>query len=184
MVYVVFYEISYTLLTLLSLCTTPLAIWLHDHLYPRGCLYWDGWCYYTEDYQGSQSFSYVKRTSYSDWRNISLYGWLQETERLAADPAPGISAYPHEDNLRYFDVVIEGPNGSPFESALHDGLSCERAVLIFPVIQRASSSWSYSFLRNIPWHLRKCVFWPRYTIPISVSGWFHRSCPWIMSLYR
>lgn len=40
---------------------------------------------------------------------------LQETERLVADSPPGISAVPHEDNLRYFDVVIEGPNESPFE---------------------------------------------------------------------
>ncbi|KAG8817738.1 Ubiquitin-conjugating enzyme 13, partial [Serendipita sp. 399] len=39
----------------------------------------------------------------------------QETERLIADPAPGISAVPHEDNLRYFDVKIDGPGGSPFE---------------------------------------------------------------------
>lgn len=42
----------------------------------------------------------------------------QETERLVADPAPGISATPHDDNLRYFDVVIEGPGGSPFASEL------------------------------------------------------------------
>lgn len=41
---------------------------------------------------------------------------LQETERLVADPAPGIAALPHDDNLRYFDVTIEGPGGSPFES--------------------------------------------------------------------
>ena len=41
----------------------------------------------------------------------------QETERLVADPAPGISAAPHEDNLRYFDVTIQGPDGSPFQSA-------------------------------------------------------------------
>ncbi len=34
-----------------------------------------------------------------------------------ADPAPGISAAPHEDNLRYFDVTIQGPDGSPFQSA-------------------------------------------------------------------
>lgn len=39
----------------------------------------------------------------------------QETERLLADPAPGISATPHEDNLRYFDVIIAGPTQSPFE---------------------------------------------------------------------
>lgn len=34
-----------------------------------------------------------------------------------ADPAPGIVAYPHEDNLRYFDVVMSGPAQSPFEGA-------------------------------------------------------------------
>ncbi|KAF8586791.1 ubiquitin-conjugating enzyme [Ramaria rubella] len=39
----------------------------------------------------------------------------KETERLMADPAPGISAVPHDDNLRYFDVAITGPEGSPFE---------------------------------------------------------------------
>lgn len=33
-----------------------------------------------------------------------------------ADPAPGISASPHDDNLRYFDVTIQGPDGSPFQS--------------------------------------------------------------------
>ncbi|KAG8977459.1 Ubiquitin-conjugating enzyme 13 [Tulasnella sp. 427] len=43
---------------------------------------------------------------------------LKETERLIADPAPGISAVPHEDNLRYFDVAIVGPEGSPFERGL------------------------------------------------------------------
>ncbi|KAF8906715.1 ubiquitin-conjugating enzyme [Mucidula mucida] len=40
----------------------------------------------------------------------------KETERLVADPAPGITASPHEDNLRYFDVTIQGPDGSPFAS--------------------------------------------------------------------
>ena len=32
-----------------------------------------------------------------------------------ADPAPGIRAVPHDDNLRYFDVVMSGPSQSPFE---------------------------------------------------------------------
>lgn len=41
---------------------------------------------------------------------------IQETERLVADPAPGITATPHDDNLRYFDVTIQGPDGSPFQS--------------------------------------------------------------------
>lgn len=40
---------------------------------------------------------------------------FKETERLIAEPAPGISATPHDDNLRYFDVIIAGPGQSPFE---------------------------------------------------------------------
>jgi hypothetical protein len=40
---------------------------------------------------------------------------LQETERLVADSPPGISAIPHDDNLRYFDVIIDGPSDSAFE---------------------------------------------------------------------
>ncbi|GAA5979617.1 hypothetical protein JCM11641_007888 [Rhodosporidiobolus odoratus] len=40
---------------------------------------------------------------------------IKETQRLVADSPPGISATPHEDNLRYFDVVISGPDSSPFE---------------------------------------------------------------------
>jgi len=35
-----------------------------------------------------------------------------------AEPAPGISATPHEDNLRYFDVIMAGPSQSPFEGTL------------------------------------------------------------------
>ena len=31
---------------------------------------------------------------------------------------PGISAVPHEDNLRYFDVKIHGPSQSPYECKL------------------------------------------------------------------
>jgi ubiquitin-conjugating enzyme E2 N len=62
---------------------------------------------------------------------------VKETERLMAEPyacsrqgsslcdslltlfltyrVPGISAVPHEDNLRYFDVEIHGPSQSPYE---------------------------------------------------------------------
>ncbi|KAJ3102283.1 Ubiquitin-conjugating enzyme 13 [Phlyctochytrium planicorne] len=43
---------------------------------------------------------------------------IKETERLLAEPAPGISAKPHEDNIRYFDVVIAGPGQSPFEGGV------------------------------------------------------------------
>ncbi|GHJ87692.1 hypothetical protein NliqN6_4094 [Naganishia liquefaciens] len=43
---------------------------------------------------------------------------LKETERLVADSPPGISAVPHEDNLRYFDVKINGPGGSAYEGGV------------------------------------------------------------------
>ncbi|KAI8902139.1 putative ubiquitin conjugating enzyme [Globomyces pollinis-pini] len=43
---------------------------------------------------------------------------IKETERLLADPAPGITATPHEDNLRYFNVIIEGPSSTPFANGI------------------------------------------------------------------
>jgi ubiquitin-conjugating enzyme E2 N len=43
---------------------------------------------------------------------------IKETERLMAEPVPGISAVPHEDNLRYFDVSIHGPSQSPYEGGI------------------------------------------------------------------
>uniref|UniRef100_A0A667YYN7 UBC core domain-containing protein n=1 Tax=Myripristis murdjan TaxID=586833 RepID=A0A667YYN7_9TELE len=38
-----------------------------------------------------------------------------ETQRLVAEPVPGIRAEPDEANARYFHVVIAGPQDSPFE---------------------------------------------------------------------
>ena len=38
---------------------------------------------------------------------------------VARHSVPGISAVPHEDNLRYFDVEIHGPSQSPYE-----GIGC------------------------------------------------------------
>ncbi|KAK6599493.1 ubiquitin-conjugating enzyme E2 35 [Botrytis cinerea] len=43
---------------------------------------------------------------------------IKETERLMQEPVPGISAVPHEDNLRYFDVSIHGPSSSPYEGGI------------------------------------------------------------------
>ncbi|CCE62011.1 hypothetical protein TPHA_0B03410 [Tetrapisispora phaffii CBS 4417] len=45
---------------------------------------------------------------------------IKETERLVSDPVPGITAEPHDDNLRYFSVTIEGPEGSPYEHGIFD----------------------------------------------------------------
>ena len=43
---------------------------------------------------------------------------IKETERLVTDPVSGIIATPHEENLRYFDVSLEGPPGTPYEGGV------------------------------------------------------------------
>jgi len=43
---------------------------------------------------------------------------IKETQRLLNEPAPGISALPYEDNLRYFNVIIAGPSSSPYEGGI------------------------------------------------------------------
>ncbi|KAK6409524.1 hypothetical protein LTR81_016190 [Elasticomyces elasticus] len=43
---------------------------------------------------------------------------IKETERLQNEPVPGISAQPHDDNARYFDVMVEGPGGSCYEGGV------------------------------------------------------------------
>jgi len=40
---------------------------------------------------------------------------VKEINRLEKEPVSGISAAPHEDNIRYFNVIIAGPQSSPFE---------------------------------------------------------------------
>ncbi|KAH9925976.1 ubiquitin-conjugating enzyme [Fomitopsis serialis] len=72
----------------------------------------------------------------------------KETERLVADPAPGITALPHDDNLRYFDVTIQGPDGSPFASGVF------RLELFLP--------------EEYPMAPPKVRFLTKITIPISV----------------
>lgn len=54
---------------------------------------------------------------------------------------PGISAVPHEDNLRYFDVTIHGPSQSPYE-----GLS--PALVIYN--QSKHDSRGYFQVRIVP----------------------------------
>merc|ERR1712146_529897 len=43
---------------------------------------------------------------------------IKETQRLVSEPSPGISATPYEDNLRYFNVTIAGPQASPYEGGI------------------------------------------------------------------
>merc|ERR1719473_1348232 len=42
----------------------------------------------------------------------------KETARLMQDPPPGVSATPFEDNLRYFNVIIAGPQESPYQGGI------------------------------------------------------------------
>lgn len=48
---------------------------------------------------------------------ISLFSPFtpQESERIIQDSPPGIKAFPHEENIRHFDVTIEGPSQSPYQ---------------------------------------------------------------------
>jgi hypothetical protein len=72
---------------------------------------------------------------------------IKESERLVKEPVQGISATPHDDNLRYFDVTIDGPSQSPYEgeSGASDGRSCGTDI-----IQAASSSSSCSSRTTTP----------------------------------
>lgn len=40
---------------------------------------------------------------------------IKETQRLVAEPVPGIKAEPREDNARYFNVIIDGPKDTPYD---------------------------------------------------------------------
>ncbi|KAL0826127.1 hypothetical protein Bca101_049804 [Brassica carinata] len=43
---------------------------------------------------------------------------IKETQRLLSEPAPGISASPSEENMRYFNVMVLGPSQSPYEGGV------------------------------------------------------------------
>ena len=43
---------------------------------------------------------------------------MKETRELANKPPPGISAKPKSDNPRYFDCLICGPAGTPYEGGV------------------------------------------------------------------
>jgi ubiquitin-conjugating enzyme E2 N len=42
----------------------------------------------------------------------------RETADMEKSPPPGITALARDDNIRYFDVTITGPPGSPFENGV------------------------------------------------------------------
>lgn len=43
---------------------------------------------------------------------------MKETQRMLSEPAPGISACPFTNNLRYFNVIISGPDSSPYSGGV------------------------------------------------------------------
>ena len=43
---------------------------------------------------------------------------IKETQRLLQEPVPGITAIPSEENVRHFQVSIEGPSDSPYEGGI------------------------------------------------------------------
>ena len=43
---------------------------------------------------------------------------VKETQRLQQEPVAGISCAPYEDNLRYFRVVLQGPQDTPYQGGL------------------------------------------------------------------
>eukprot|EP01028_Stygiella_incarcerata_P013802 TRINITY_DN847_c0_g2_i1.p2 TRINITY_DN847_c0_g2~~TRINITY_DN847_c0_g2_i1.p2 ORF type:complete len:148 (+),score=35.10 TRINITY_DN847_c0_g2_i1:205-648(+) len=42
----------------------------------------------------------------------------KEIKDLSRDPIPGLSASPTEENMRYFNVAIFGPVGTPYENGV------------------------------------------------------------------
>lgn len=47
---------------------------------------------------------------------------LQETQRLMAEPVPGISAVPDDSNARYFHVVVAGKLFKLFKNHFKNGI--------------------------------------------------------------
>ena len=44
---------------------------------------------------------------------------LTETQNLALDPPPNITATPDPNNSRYFQIMLVGPSGTPYEKGLY-----------------------------------------------------------------
>ncbi|KAJ1482166.1 ubiquitin-conjugating enzyme E2N-like protein [Baffinella frigidus] len=50
---------------------------------------------------------------------LTLCRAAQETQRLLQQPDPGISASPHDNNARYFNVIISGPQDSAYHAGVY-----------------------------------------------------------------
>ncbi|THG19024.1 hypothetical protein TEA_008762 [Camellia sinensis var. sinensis] len=74
---------------------------------------------------GTVTYSVSGRSGAGGCYSLKVHGDHQdeicdvvETQRLLSEPAPGISASPSEDNMRYFNVMILGPTQSPYEGGV------------------------------------------------------------------
>ncbi|KAJ9551462.1 hypothetical protein OSB04_015507 [Centaurea solstitialis] len=68
---------------------------------------------------------------------------IQETQRLLSEPAPGISASPSEENMRYFNVMILGPSQSPYEEPklLSKILFSKHVYMLGVFVETPSAPW-------------------------------------------
>jgi len=71
--------------------------------------------------------------------------------------APGISASPSEENMRYFNVMILGPSQSPYE-----GEESFPLVLLFRVLITSHIWYMINGFGNGRWNLG---YWKFYSIP-------------------
>lgn len=63
--------------------------------------------------------------------------------------APGISASPSEDNMRYFNVMILGPTQSPYEGKLFISmliLSIAVGRYVYESVFKSSDNLSFGFV--------------------------------------
>jgi len=84
----------------------------------------------------------------------------------ATRAAPGISAHPSEDNLRYFNVMILGPQQSPYEGA------CPAASAAVPARGRHAVCWHPPHLRDVAvvCHVERGRQSPRANVPWGSSA--------------
>merc|ERR1712112_302218 len=43
----------------------------------------------------------------------------KETQKLGTDPPPGVTAVPRTENYRHFDIVLNGPEGTPYNMGIY-----------------------------------------------------------------
>lgn len=84
-------------------CDCPVLSDVFNTTFKSSSPKWPLWTWYSNL---SNSFSFLC---------FRFLYFFQETQRLLAEPVPGIKAEPDEANARYFHVVIAGPQDSPFE---------------------------------------------------------------------